>query len=69
MPSRRLISTSDTRVQALKTRHAILSSRIEDAQKSPSINDFYLRQLKKQKLLLKEEIVGIREDSHERASA
>ena len=62
-----LLSAQKSRLEALRNRHAILSSRIEEAQKSPSTTDFYLRQLKKQKLVLKEEIEGIRESG--RASA
>ncbi|MEM7650663.1 MAG: YdcH family protein [Pseudomonadota bacterium] len=55
-----LLSAQKSRLEALRNRHAILSDKVEDAQKSPSVNDFYLRQLKKQKLALKEEIHGIR---------
>ena len=60
MTSRVLSSSQPSRLEALKSRHAILSTRLEDAQKSPSTNDFFLRQLKKQKLMLKEEIEGLR---------
>lgn len=52
---------SKSRLQALKNKHVILSNRIEEARKSPSTTDFYINQLKKQKLLLKEEIEGIRD--------
>lgn len=52
-----------SRVQALRNKHAVLNSRIEKAQNIPSTTDFYLRQLKKQKLMLKEEIEGIRKVS------
>lgn len=68
MPSRELSSSHANRLEALRTRHAILSGKLEDAQKSPSTTDFYLRQLKKEKLHLKEEIEGLRE-SEERAAA
>jgi hypothetical protein len=68
MPSRVLTSSQPSRIEALRARHAALNSRLEDAQKSPSTNDFFLRQLKKQKLMLKEEIEGLRA-SEERASA
>lgn len=67
MSTQGLLSAQKSRLEALRNRHAILSSRIEEAQKSPSTTDFYLRQLKKQKLVLKEEIEGIRESG--RASA
>lgn len=53
-------SSQVARINALQEKHAILSSRIEEAQHSLSTTDFYLRQLKKQKLILKEEIEGIR---------
>lgn len=67
MSAQGLFSAQNSRLEALRKRHAILSSRIEEAQRSPSTTDFYLRQLKKQKLVLKEEIEGIREGG--RASA
>ena len=69
MPARGLLSSQKSRVEALRQRHAILSTRIEEAQKSPATTDFYLRQLKKQKLMLKEEIEGIRDVNSGRASA
>jgi len=56
-----LLSAQKSRLEALRQRHSVLSTRIEEAHKSPSTTDFYLRQLKKQKLVLKEEIEGIRE--------
>ncbi len=55
-----LQATSDARIEALKSKHALLSRRVRDAQNSPSSTDYYLSQLKKQKLMLKEEIEGIR---------
>ena len=62
-----LLSAQKSRLEALRQRHAVLSSRIEDAYKSPSTTDLYLRQLKKQKLSLKEEIEGIREQTNEQS--
>jgi len=62
-----LLSAQKSRLDALKQRHSHLSSRIEEAHKSPSTTDLYLRQLKKEKLMLKEEIEGLRESG--RASA
>ena len=50
------------RLDALRQRHAVLSQRVDDALKSPGTTDFYLSQLKKQKLLIKEELEGIRRD-------
>jgi len=49
-----------TRVQALREKHAEYKDKIKEAQKCPSTTDFYLSQLKKQKLMIKEEIEGIR---------
>ncbi|MAE50470.1 MAG: DUF465 domain-containing protein [Micavibrio sp.] len=45
-----------TKVRALKDKHAALEDRINDALKSPSTADYYLKQLKKQKLALKDSI-------------
>ncbi|MAF97859.1 MAG: DUF465 domain-containing protein [Micavibrio sp.] len=47
-------------MEALQNKHSRLSRRIEQEQRNPSTTDFFLRQLKKQKLALKEEIEGIR---------
>lgn len=67
MSAQGLLSSQESRIEALKRRHAILSSKVEEAYKSPSTTDFYLRQLKKEKLNLKEAIEGIR--ASEKASA
>ena len=40
----------------LKKKHANLSLEVEQAQRSPGIDDLHVAQLKKQKLKLKEEI-------------
>jgi len=40
----------------LKKKHASLSDRVEEAQRSPGVDDLSIRELKKQKLRLKEEI-------------
>jgi len=53
-------SSPATRIEALRHKHSVLKYRIEQMQNLPSTTDFYLRQLKKQKLMLKEEIEGIR---------
>ncbi len=55
-----LESSQSTRMEALQNKHSRLSRRIEQEQRNPSTTDFFLRQLKKQKLALKEEIEGIR---------
>jgi len=60
MGSAALLSSQQSRLEALRNRHMVLSDRIDEAQKCPSTTDFFVRQLKKQKLALKEEIEGIR---------
>ncbi|WP_425043231.1 YdcH family protein [Primorskyibacter sp. S87] len=40
----------------LKKKHHTLSIEVEEAQRSPGIDDLHIAQLKKQKLKLKEEI-------------
>jgi hypothetical protein len=45
-----------THVQELKKKHATLSHQVEQAQRSPGIDELKIRELKKQKLRLKEEI-------------
>ena len=47
---------SNPRVDALKEKHQKLSQRIDDARKRISISDFYISDLKKQKLIVKEQI-------------
>jgi hypothetical protein len=63
MAHRGTATTYISRVQALRNKHALLSAQIEEAQRSPSATDIYLQQLKKQRLVLKEEIEGIRKAS------
>jgi len=58
--SAHLYNAPEERVAALRAKHAMISARISDAQKSPATTDLYLRQMKKQKLLIKEELEGIR---------
>lgn len=43
-------------LRELKKKHASLSQMVEEAQRSPSIDDLDVRNLKKEKLRLKEEI-------------
>ena len=57
MASQNAISTSQAaRLEALRQKHAILSNKIEQEQGQPGSTDFYLTQLKKQKLMLKQQI-------------
>ncbi len=44
-------------VKALKEKHIALSKQVEEAQKDLSTTSFYLNQLKKQKLVMKERII------------
>lgn len=60
MAKQELVSSQHSRLEALRDRHAALSVRVEQAQKRPATTDFFLRQLKKQKLILKEEMEGLR---------
>lgn len=49
---------NSAKISALKEKHSALEERIHEAMKSPSTAsaDFYLKQLKKQKLVLKDAI-------------
>jgi hypothetical protein len=44
------------RLKALKTRHEELSQRLDAIQKRPAVSDIDIRDIKRQKLLLKDEI-------------
>jgi hypothetical protein len=43
-------------LQELRKKHQYLSQEVEAAQRSPSVDDLHITQLKKQKLKIKEEI-------------
>lgn len=60
MTARGLASSQVSRIRALQDKHTVISSQLNEAQNSPSATDFYLRQLKKQKLYLKDELEGLR---------
>ncbi len=60
MPSTQGLSVNENRAEALQAKHAMLSERIENEQRSPSASDVEIRLLKKVKLQLKEELEGIR---------
>lgn len=49
---------NSAKIKALKEKHAVLETRIDEAMKSPSMAtaDYYLKQLKRQKLILKDRI-------------
>jgi hypothetical protein len=46
----------NSHIQNLKQKHEKLSGEVEQAYKSPALDEFYISQLKKEKLRLKEEI-------------
>lgn len=64
MHSRSQTSAQPARVQALKSRHAHLSKLIEAEQYSPASSELRLRDLKRKKLQLKDQIEGIRDTTH-----
>lgn len=51
------------RIKALIDKHSELSQKVDDAQRTLSSPDFYIKQLKKQKLLIKEKISNIENDN------
>lgn len=60
MPHRHVSSALPSRLEALRTRHSALSTKIEREQGRVSADDWYLKDLKRQKLHLKEEIEVLR---------
>lgn len=68
MTAHGIAESNPSRIQALKNKYSIINSRIEEAQKSPSMADFYLMQLKKQRLMIKEELEGIRQKKNSSSS-
>lgn len=50
------LSVNDSRLKALRDKHEALSRQIEEAQRSLSTKDFFISQLKKQKLRVKEKL-------------
>ncbi len=50
------VSGNNPRVESLIAKHQRLSERIDEARKRISSSDFYISDLKKQKLLVKEQI-------------
>jgi hypothetical protein len=61
MQDRGISETYVSRIIALRARHALLKARVEEAYRSPATEDFYLKQLKKKKLQLKDQITEIAE--------
>jgi hypothetical protein len=50
------------RLDALQRKHSMLSALIEREENLPSANDSYIRQLKRQKLMIKDILAGVRDD-------
>jgi|GEM_PF-1384349 len=50
------------RLDALQRKHSMLSALIEREESLPSANDSYIRQLKRQKLMIKDILTGVRDD-------
>ncbi len=63
MAERGMLTDYPSRIDALKDKYFIVNARIDEALKRPSTTSYYVTQLKKQRLLLKEEIEGIRKAS------
>jgi hypothetical protein len=49
----------DDRIISLKSKHKTLEHEIENEERRPLPDEMHLHELKKQKLLLKDEIVGM----------
>lgn len=49
------------RVEALQKKHALLSALIEQEERSTCADDLFIQKLKKQKLMIKDVLLGMRE--------
>ena len=56
LKERKTTMTMSSHLQELRKKHKSLSDRVEQAQRSPGMDDLNIAQMKKQKLRLKEEI-------------
>ncbi len=63
MSANAMTSTHNSRLEALQARHSDLAARIEKEQQRPVTASHHLQALKKQKLVLKEEIEELRRSS------
>lgn len=67
MPSRNSSATPLSRLESLRQKHAVYKEQIKKLQQCPSAQEYCMQQmisgLKKQKLMIKEEIEGIRKAS------
>lgn len=57
------------RSESLQRKHSMLSALIEREESLPCTNDSYVRQLKRQKLMIKDILSGVRTDLVEEARA
>ena len=48
-----------TRLETLKRKHAVLDTQIRKEQNNPNTADYYLKQLKRQKLFLKDQMEDV----------
>ena len=48
-----------TRLESLKRKHSELKNNIRNQQNNPAVADYYLKQLKQQKLLVKDQIEDV----------
>tara|TARA_Y100001001_G_C7985079_1_gene300865 strand:- start:469 stop:678 length:210 start_codon:yes stop_codon:yes gene_type:complete len=53
------------RVEALRRKHMMISRQIETESKNPYVNERYVKMLKRQKLMLKEMIEGVRDQDNQ----
>lgn len=56
--------TMASHLQELRKKHQNLSTMVEDAQRSPGMDDLQIAELKKQKMKLKEEITRLSQGPH-----
>ncbi len=68
MPYHGLLASQASRLEALKSRHAALSHRIEQEQYHFSVPDHEIKQLKRQRLFMKDEMEELEEELEEASS-
>lgn len=68
MPYHGLLASQASRLESLKSRHTALSNRIEMEQSHYSLSDQQIRQMKQERLFMKEEIEELEDELQEAAS-
>lgn len=58
-----------TRLESLKRKHAVISRQIEREQNNSYTADFYLKQLKRQKLLIKDQMEEVVKNLRRKSTA